>query len=188
MTKRMRFLVVGLLVLIFPLFMVQSEDLPFDRYPSALGFQVGRIAGIGISYQNWEGKIGYQVAAGALYHPSMDDGHDVFNYNIGFEALYGLYADDFAKWLSGRLYAVGGVNHRGYQESVWDNDLGRYVDNGFKPEFGVGAGIGVEAVLFEHFAIATELVYGFFYMPNEPTLRQQFMIEMLPQVSIRYRY
>ena len=58
----------------------------------------------------------------------------------------------------------------------------------FHAEFGLGGGIGVEGVLFQHFAVSVELVYGLFWRPLEEKLPEQFLLEMLPQVSLRYRY
>lgn len=158
-----------------------------DRFPQALGVQVGRIAGIGISYQKWQDDTGFQVAAAGMYHPLMDDGHDVLNYNAGVEFQYLVYTDDFANWLSGRLYLFAGLNHRGYIEAVL-TEPDTYVVGDFHPEFGLGGGVGVEAVLFEHFAVVTEMVYAIFWNPIQPVLHEQFMVEILPQISLRYRY
>lgn len=166
-----------------PLFAVDSV---VDQFPQALGVQVGRIAGIGISYQRWQGDTGFQVAAGGMYHPLMDDGHDVLNYNAGLEFQYLVYTDDFANWLSGRLYLFAGINHRGYIEALAVGDT--YVVGDFHPEFGLGGGVGVEAVLFEHFAVVTEMVYALFWNPIEPVLHEQFVVEILPQISLRYRF
>lgn len=169
----------SLLLLLCSMAAVQSNDVPFERFPQALGVQVGRVAGVGLSYQNWDSRFGYQIAAGGLYHPTGEDGQDLYIYNVGVETLYQLFSDDFSTWLSGRLYAVAGVNHRGFRETV---------DDGFNAEFAIGGGIGVEAALFEHFAIATEMVYALLWKPVQPVVRNQFSMEMLPQVSIRYRF
>ena len=168
---------------------VHAEDLAFTTFPRALGVQVGRIAGIGLSYQRWVGPWGSQFAAGALYHPLMDDGHDVFNYNAGAQGYYAIFSDDFSTWLSSRLYVLAGINHRGYKEAVETPPYsGTYVAGDFHPEFGLGGGVGVEAVFFEHFAISTEMVYALFWKPIEPVALEQFAMEILPQVSLRYRF
>jgi hypothetical protein len=169
-----------------PLFAADPASV-VDRFPRALGVQVGRIAGIGISYQKWQDDTGFQVAAAGMYHPLMDDGHDVLNYNAGVEFQYLVYTDDFANWLSGRLYLFAGLNHRGYIEAVLIAP-DTYAVGDFHPEFGLGGGVGVEAVLFEHFAVVTEMVYALFWNPIQPVLHEQFMVEILPQISLRYRY
>lgn len=181
----------GRFVCIALLFLVMTSNLmggplPFDAFPRALGVQVGRITGIGLSYQRWFGNQGYQVAAGALYHPRMDEGHDIVNYNMGAEYMHAIYSDDFSTWLSGRLYLFAGLNHRGYKETVASGDS--YVAGDFHPEFGMGAGVGVETVLFEHFAITTEMAYAVFYAPTEPILHERFVLDILPQISLRYRF
>ena len=167
---------------------VHAEDLAFTTFPRALGVQVGRIAGIGLSYQKWEGPWGYQFAAGALYHPLMDGGHDVFNYNAGAQACYAIFSDDFSTWLSSRLYVLAGINHRGYKEAVETTTPDVYAAGDFHPEFGLGGGVGVEAVFFGHFAVSTEMVYALFWKPIEPVAHGQFAMEILPQVSLRYRF
>ena len=80
----------SLLVLLFALVLVGNlfadDDLPFDTYPQALGAYVGRISGIGIGYQKWNDTYGFQFAAGGMYHPLMEGGHDIFNYKRGSTA------------------------------------------------------------------------------------------------------
>jgi hypothetical protein len=49
---------------------------------------------------------------------------------------------------------------------------------------GIGGGIGVETILFKHFAISTEFVYMGMYELNTSTLN----VDMYPQVSLRYRF
>ncbi|MDD3823705.1 MAG: hypothetical protein PHN93_08175 [Sphaerochaetaceae bacterium] len=172
-------------VLLVPAFAASD---PFSTFPEALGVQVGRLAGIGLSYQKWNGDDGYQVAVGAMYHPLMNDGHDILNYNIGFEYMRSMYSDDFAKWLSGRLYIFAGINHRGYKETVVNPVSYDYEAGDFHLEFGAGGGIGVEAVFFEHFAIATEMAYVLYYSPLELALQDRFILDLIPQVSVRYRF
>jgi hypothetical protein len=182
----------SLLVLLFALVLVGNlfadDDLPFGTYPQALGAYVGRISGIGIGYQKWNDTYGFQFAAGGMYHPLMEGGHDIFNYNAGAQLQYPLFSDDYSTWLAGRLYVFGGLNHRGYKEAVYDESSYSYVEGDFHAEFGLGGGIGVEGVLFQHFAVSVELVYGLFWRPLEEKLPEQFLLEMLPQVSLRYRY
>ena len=168
---------------------VHAEDVTFATFPRALGVQVGGIAGIGLSYQRWKEPWGYQFAAGTLYHPPIDDGHDVFNYNAGAQVCYTIFSDDFSTWLASRLYVLAGINHRGYKDAVeTPPDSGTYVVGEFHPEFGLGGGVGVEAVFFKHFAVSTEMVYALFWKPIEPLANGQFAMEMLPQVSLRYRF
>lgn len=179
MRKPIRILFLSVCIYVFIAAVAYAQELPFQRFPRALGVQVGRVAGIGLSYQHWDGSWGYQVVAGGLYHPLTGDGQDLYVYNAGIEGLYSLFEDDFASWLSGRVYLFAGINHRGYQETASDD---------FNPEFAFGSGVGVEALLFEHFSIATEMAYVLLWMPIQGQPHQQFALEMLPQVSLRYRF
>lgn len=159
-----------------------AENMVFDRYDQALGVQVGRLAGIGAGYQKWYPRVGFQIAGGFFYHPNMEDGRDRFAYNIGAEVQLPLMSHTINSFLAGRVYMVAGLHHRMYQEAVGD-ELSVYTKGPIVTQFGAGGGIGVETVLFEHFALGTEFVYLGLY-----SLDGSLNVEMTPQVSIRYRF
>jgi hypothetical protein len=172
-------LLVLLASLFTPLFAEGSE------YSQALGVQVGRLAGVGISYQKWLDDFGYQVAGGLLYHPEMVYGNDQLVYNIGFELQYPLVYHEVNSSLAGTLYFVGGVHHQGYREAkLTSADPDVYSAGPLILNLGIGGGIGVETILFKHFAISTEFVYMGMYELNTSTLN----VDMYPQVSLRYRF
>ena len=188
MKTKIRILIPGLFFILLAQGLLFAVETSFSKSPRALGVQVGRISGIGLSYQKWSGNSGFQVAAGGMYHPLMDDGHDILNYNMGIEFQQAIYTDDFSTWLSGRLYLFTGLNHRGYLEAIETAVPDVYEKGDFHPEFGIGGGVGVEAIFFEHFAVVTEMVYVLFWHPIQPVFHEQFVVDILPQVSLRYRY
>ena len=168
-----------LLSLVLPL---SAESEVFDQYDQALGVQFGRIAGIGASYQKWYPTFGLQVAGGFFFHPIIEEERDRFAYNIGAEVQLPLISHTITSFLSGRVYIVAGLHHRTYQEAVGDETFG-YTGGPIVMQFGAGAGIGVETVLFQHFALGTEFVYVGLY-----TVEGKVDFDMYPQVSIRYRF
>ncbi len=172
-------------LLVTPLFflMLLSPAFAEAQYPNALGVQVGRIAGFGISYQRWEEGFGYQLATGLNYHSWVAEGDDRFVYNLGFEIQRPLVSHDISSWLSGTLYLFAGIHHRGYEEALGSESTG-YTVGPYTAEFGAGAGVGVEAILFDHFAFGTEFVIFGMYTPRE----ERFAVNMLPQLSLRYRF
>ena len=163
------------------------------RFQKALGFQGGQLSGLGLSYQEWKGDKGYQVAAGAMYYPNGEYSYRILDYTIGLELQSSLYHDSFSNWLAGRLYLFAGLNHQGYINMVDidpnpDDSVYEYAPGAFQVVIGLGGGIGVEATLFDHFSIALEIGYGVFWTPTKPTLLEQVTVNIVPQVGLRYRY
>jgi hypothetical protein len=62
-----------------------------------------------------------------------------------------------------------------------DSNTGAY-----SPSFGIGAGIGIEIILFEHFSIPIGLVNGVGITPWDPYNKFEFIL--MPQAGFRYRY
>lgn len=173
----------------------------YEEFPEALGFQYGEISGTGLSYQAWRGAVGYQYAAGVIYMPLDGDSwlDTTLDYAIGAEGQFRVYGEDFADWLSGQLYTFVGLGHRGYIpiETVSD---GRYIEDtdeyiepvfatgNYTPVIGLGAGIGIEIILFRHFSVPIELGYGVKWEPTAGALDKQFHVDLYPQIGFRYRY
>ena len=172
-------------LLIAVLFLMATVPLFANQYPHSLGVQVGRLSGIGASYQIWTEQVGWQVAAGMRYNTELDEFSDRLVYNLGLELQYPLVEHAITSWLEGKLYLVAGMHHQGYQEAV-ETSLGSNVFTAgpLQLNFGIGGGIGVETILFEHVAIGTEFVYVGMYNPK----LNEAMVDMLPQVSLRYRF
>ena len=111
------------------------------------------------------------------------------NYTIGAEVQHTVYGDDFANWLSGRLYVFSALNHRGFIESEMEPVEPYLLSYGdFNAVFGFGVGICIEIILFKHFSFPVELGYGVFWTPTKTSLRDQFVVDIVPQVGFRYRY
>jgi len=172
-------------VLAIVLSLIASVPLVANEYPHSLGVQVGRLSGIGASYQVWTQNLGWQVAGGMLYRTELEEDSDRLVYNLGLELQYPLVEHAINKWLEGKLYLVLGVHHQGYEEAVETSvGSGVYTAGPLQLNFGLGGGIGVETILFEHFAIGTEFVYVGMYNPK----LNEAMVNMVPQVSLRYRF
>lgn len=185
-------------------------DPAYVNFPSALGASYGPISGSGLHYHQWRGNLGYQATAGVLYVPfdqeSMWNLDLTLDYNLGGEVQRRVYGDAFSNWLTGSLYLFAGGNHRGYipvvlvQEEVYDNNdtpddfsddtyIEPVYDTGtFQAELTLGAGIGIEVILFQHFSIPVEVGYGATWTATEPDLAQAFMVDILVQAAFRYRY
>ena len=121
-----------------------EEKSVYNEYDQALGGFYGEIGGKGLSYQQWFDDFGIEAAAGFMY-----SGGDNFTFNIGAQVQFLVYQDSFGDWFTGGLYAWAGALY------------GATVSNtAYTPAIGIGAGIGVEPVLFEHFSIPLEFGYG----------------------------
>lgn len=178
-TKRVILSGILLVALLLPLL---GKETAFTSYDQSMGVQAGRLAGFGASYQKWYPSFGFQVAGGAFFHPNMEEGRDRFAYNIGMEFQLPLISHTITSFLAGRVYLAVGLHHRRFQEAVGDETIG-YTPADIVTQFGAGAGIGVETVLFEHFSLGTEFVYIGLY-----TTDGTIDVEMDPQISIRYRF
>jgi len=172
-------------MLVILLALMVAVPLFANQYPHSLGVQVGRLSGVGASYQVWTERVGLQVAGGMIYRTELEEDHDRLVYNLGFELQYPLVEHVVNSWLEGKLYLVAGIHHQGYQEAVETSpSSGIYTAGPLQLNFGLGGGIGVETILFEHFAIGTEFVYVGMYNPKS----EETMVNMFPQVSLRYRF
>jgi hypothetical protein len=138
----------------------------FRRFPAALGAYVNYPVGGGLTYQNWFGKAGVEVTLGAFADQAGD-----YNYNIQGAFQYMVYAEDFANWFSGGLYANVFLAHTG------DNDP----DNGegYSPYEYLGLGVGIEMVLLGHLSTSIE----FMYVASYP-----FTIDFGFGGSLKYRF
>jgi hypothetical protein len=146
----------------------QEREAPsraIDRWPQALGVYANSESTGGLSWQAWFGTTGVQAAAGAIYMPYGD--YATLDYNIQASVQFLVYGEDFADWISGGLYFLAHAGHRGFG---WPD---------YTPEFFLGAGIGCELILFQHFSGSLE----FSYMAKIP-----FEIAFSFGGSARYRY
>ena len=182
-----------------------AEDVEpvFERFSRGLGFTVGELAGIGISYRDWfEPRTAYQVCGGVLYFPQQDGGgfSDLLDYWLGVQFVRSLYATEFADWLFSQLYMFAGVSHSAYIRWVavteptaaedgheYDVIVG-YEPGPFTPSFGIGAGVGIEFGLFSHFSSVFELGYALFWRQSGGTVLDQLSVRLVPQGTFHYRY
>ncbi len=182
-----------------------EEGVPaaYEEYPQALGFQYGDISATGLSYQKLFDRTGFQLTGGIIYIPYNEATYFGFpestlDYAVGSEVQYRVYGEDFATWLSGQLYIFAGLKHRGHipvtmvQDGYNNPDVNWvepvYSVGEFRPVLGLGAGIGIEIILFRHFSIPVELGYGVDWSPLAGALADQFNVNLRPQVGFRYRY
>ncbi len=192
MTRRVSVFLAGLLAVgIVTSVSGQSGTLNRDRNPHALGFQGGEISGTGLSYQRWRGEWGYQIAAGALYNAPSADAFlfdNVLDYSLGFQLQRSVFASDFNERVAGQLYWTVGVNHSGSIPREYDEDSGIHTTGDYIPVFGIGAGLGIELVFYEHISIPIELLYGMFWRGVDGDLADQLQVTLVPQIAFRYRY
>lgn len=177
---------------VIPLY-AETED-AFIEYPQALGFSGGNIIGPGISWMNWTGRTGVQLAAGILYSPPDADSwysDDVLDYSLGAEVLRRMYGDTYAPWFTGQLYIWGSLKHHGFIPVVEKTEIGteeyEYSSGDYTPGVAVGAGIGIEMIIFKHFSIPFE----FGYLAEMEFLSDDAVpltVDLATQGGIRYRY
>ncbi len=165
-----------------------DETAAYEQFTHGLGFSGGEISGVGLSYRQWFGKLGFQGVAGGYYLPEVDNtpGVSALDYWAGLEGFYRVYANQFADWFYSQLYLFLGANHHGSINPVYPD----YSDptqpppaptpGVFQPQLVVGGGIGIEAGLFEHISVVFEIGYAVVI----PT----FMVELAPQGAIQYRF
>lgn len=167
-----------------------SQELNRDRFPEALGFQYGEISGSGLSYHRWYGSTGLQIAGGILYFPLANDtfADFVLDYSLGAQVNSSVFASDYSDRVAGQLYLIGGISHRGFIEREFNDDTTQYSAGPFVPSIGVGAGLGIEIVLFEHFSIPIELLYAGIWEGTNRPFSEQIRIDLTPQAGFRYRY
>ena len=170
---------------------IKPEVRAIDEFPSAIGFYAGIISGTGMSYQRWTPSFGYQITAGALYLPEGTGGGNLLDYSVGVQFQFPISGDDFSDRLAGQLYIFTGVNHSGYIEryALSDPEAAPQSPGPYTPLFKIGAGVGIEVVLFRRFSIPFELGYAASLNPlmlDDPV--NAFAIRIAPQGGFRYRY
>lgn len=137
-----------------------SEDNPMSSFPQALGGTYGPMIGTGLSYQRWFDGFGLQTAVGAVYSPEEQFSGDLLWYRVTLGLQRMLYHETFADWFAGGLYAFGGLAHGGripwVTEPVETDEPVTPQPGPFVPLVAVGAGVGIESVLFRHFSIPVE--------------------------------
>jgi hypothetical protein len=146
-----------------------------EGYSRGLGFSVGSILGTGLSWQQWAGKLGWQVIGGAYFVPPGSSlGYPNLDYWVGLEGFYELYGGEFARWLSSRLYLCAGLGHHGLMRGLDESTLGPY-----EAEFALAAGFGIDAALFRHLALNVEVGYA---------ARWPLQVDLVSQFSVHYRF
>lgn len=162
----------------------ETNETVFDEYDRAIGGFYGPFAGSGLSYQQWLGRLGYQVSVGGYYTP---EGWSTVRaeYWLGSGAQYSLVKADLANWLSAALYLSGGLGHQGRWEGTTGDDGVPIAPFRYIPSLSAGFGVGFEIVLFRRFSFPVELVYAGLLDLNPFGL---VTVEPLPQVGFRFRY
>jgi hypothetical protein len=158
-----------------------------DRYPQALGVFWGEIAGRGLTYEGWMGDVGFHITGGGIYLP--EGGFRILDYTVGLEMMYRVTAQDLTTFLSGQLYIFAGAMHGGYIEEVLvspgsEDEMPVYGYGPFTPYAGVGGGIGIEQVWFEHFSFPVQVGYGGWI--DFPTLAPR--VNIVVEGGFRYRF
>ncbi|THB68596.1 MAG: hypothetical protein D6B26_00430 [Spirochaetaceae bacterium] len=180
-----------------------EEKATFKALPGSLGVQAGNLSGYGLTYQRWfDNSFGIQIAGGGYYFPvDREEGvpfDKCADYSIGVEIQKVVFASDFGHpLLAGQLYVAGGLVHRGYVNAIEhignesDDYNTLYTQGPYVPIVGIGVGIGIEFVLFNHLSIPVEFHYAGFWEGKEVAEGEeakQFNLSPTPQIGLRYRY
>jgi len=151
------------------------------------------------------GDTGFHVSGGIIYVPYSDDDfwyeETTLDYSIGGEFQRRVYCEAFASWFAGSLYLFVGGQHRGYVPvdliaegyEVPASDPPEYVDpvysiGAYQAQVSVGAGIGIELIVFRHFSIPIEFGYGATWTVTEPSFAEAISVGPNAQIGLRYRY
>jgi len=199
-------IVMVFLLLLGTAFVAAEDDRrPDELFPEALGGFYGPFSGSGLHYHRWVGDNAFAVTGGIVYVP-FDQADwwvngTTLDYAIGGEFQRRVYGEAFTNWLAGSLYLFAGGMHRGYIPVVLlaegyevpDSDPPEYVDpvyglGTYQAEVTVGAGIGVELILFRHFSVPLEFGYGATWTITEPDPASAFAVGPNVQTGLRYRY
>ncbi len=163
-------------------------------HPNALGVFAGYTGGGlpygGLHYQRWFSKFGIQAEGVGFY-----DQTDQYFYSIMADALFPVYSNDFSNLLGGSLYLFGSLGHSG-QSYEWEEvpveapdsvmyDL-NYVKE-FQAKLHVGAGIGIEVVLFKNFSFPFHFGMGG-DIPLNKTALNTLGIAFTFGGGVRYRF
>ena len=183
----------------------EEPEQPHEIFPEALGGFAGQISGTGLHYHKWIGQNAFQVTGGILYVPFDLTEEPLFDstldYSVGGEFQRRVYGEAFTNWLAGSLYLFAGARHHGYIPInlvaegyvVPASDPEEWVDpvfavGTFQAEVTIGAGIGMELILFRHFSIPIEFGYGATWIMTEADLVDAFLVSPYGQSGFRYRY
>ena len=166
-------------------------ELNRDRFPEALGFRFRDISGMGLSYHRWMGSTGFEIAGGILYFPLavQADFPIVLDYSIGLQVNRSVFASDYSDRVSGQLYLVAGISHRGEIEREFTTGgSGQETAGPFVPSIGVGGGLGIEIVLFDHFSFPIEVLYAPIWSYTGEPFLESVRITLAAQTGFRYRF
>lgn len=159
---------------------LSAED-PFSEFPNALGMFGNTLSGNpggGLHYQRWGDVWGFQITAGGGYDPEETWGR-ILDYSVNAEAQRALYTNQYSSAFAGRLYLWASAGHQGFIASESSDETRERGELSLDAAFGLG--IGIEAVLLEHFSFPFEFGYtGTF--PDNP--RVTFSVAG----GIRYRF
>ena len=142
-----------------------AEAPAYQEFSRGLGFSGGIVSGVGLSYRQWSGRLGYQVVAGGYYYPGE---YTSMDYWLGLEGFYSMYSAQFADWFFNQLYLFAGAIHHGYIH-----------DSPYQAEIGLGVGIGIEVGWFQHLSTTFEIGYGAFW---------PLKVDLAVQGAFHYRF
>jgi hypothetical protein len=148
----------------------------FDEFRQALGLSAGTLGNYGLSYAFWVPPFGLSATGYAFYNQAAGASGDPFMYALTLEFMYRLAASDFSEAFGTQAYLfLAGNASSGLP--LYDASLG---DNA-----GLVAGIGVETLLFRHFAFSLEAGYFVAFPFVDPT---RPLVNLMGQTSFRYRF
>ena len=138
-------------------------------FDQALGGFASFVGGAGLSYQRWRDQLGWQIAAGGYYLPSVDGW-----YAVGVQGMYRIHEAALRERIDSALYAVTGLGHSA-----------EISPSLFEGRITAGIGLGVETIFFEHFSFPIELLYAGEFVLNTLSFRS---VQLQPAAGFRFRY
>lgn len=152
-----------------------SQDLPYG-----IGMQFSSSIW-GLSYHQGFDKHAFQITVGVTYNPDpLWD--SMLAYGVALDYQRTLYGHDFNEYLGSRLYALTTVAHTG--EIMADSGSA----SPFEAKLLLGAGFGVEVLLFQNFSLPIEFVYQGSYSPTQSDITKAFGIDLIPRIGLRFRF
>lgn len=178
------------LLLVMSAFLVFSCAMPlyadtskaYQVYPHGIGVQFSPTIW-GLSYHQRLEENALQGVVGITYDPEHEYA-SLLDYTVAIDYQRTLFGNDFNEYLGGQLYASVSLGHTGEISYDWSSD----VANPFKATILVGVGFGVEILFFQNFSLPIEFIYNMYYIPTASDLSSAFGIELIPKISLRYRF
>lgn len=162
---------------------LHAQTKAYQRYPYGIGVQFSS-AIWGLSYHQRSGENALQGVIGLIYDPDPLWSDSTLSYGVAVDYQRTLFGEDFNDYLGGQIYIATTLAHSG--EILYNYSTG--LNEPFEAKITMGLGFGVEILFFQNFSLPVEIVYNFSYLPTAKEMGSAFAIDLIPKVSLRYRF